>query len=400
MNTEATIGKFVLVGVAAMFLAGMAWADDPVVESVVAKQRPGTKLVDITFTVRDDDSNQVVIWISAVNNETGEQIPVRHLTGDTLIAPGTHTLCWDAGADWDGNATNDLGVTVRASDILVTYLVIDLSAGPSAAQYPYAMRGPIPDLLLKPEYKTTKLVLRSIPAGPFRMGSPPDELGRYADPRELLHEVMITKPFYIGVFEVTQKQWELVMGANPSEDRSGDKHPVEYVSWEDIRGGTWPGGTPAADTFMGRLRGKTPFSLDLPTEAQWEYACRAGTDTAYNNGTDITDIDCDPNLDPLAWYNCNSDGKHHEVGLKQPNAWGLHDCHGNVFERVLDWYDDYQDGVAYDPVGPEVGTRRAYRSSTYLSRAKFCRSAYRNKTYPHTRSLSTGFRAATAPQQP
>ena len=132
---------------------------------------------------------------------------------------------------------------------------------------------------------------------------------------------------------------------------SGDTLPVEMVSWNDIRGGTWPGGTPGTTTFMGILGAKTGLVCDLPTEAQWEYACRAGTTTAYNNGSDS-------DLDPLGWYSSNSNSTTHEVGTKTPNAWGLYDMHGNVSEWCLDWQGGTYWWTRKDPAGPAGPLRR------------------------------------------
>jgi formylglycine-generating enzyme required for sulfatase activity len=287
------------------------------------------------------------------------------------------------------------------------YLVLDLPTGQVTTSTKPA------DLLTNADYKTTKMVFRRIPAGIFTMGSPEDELGRLAD-REFQHQVTLTEDFYIGVFEVTQAQYYQVMGGADPSSYKGDHRPVEMVSWNTIRGGTWPSGAPGADTFMDKLRTLTGAGhlFDLPTDAQWEYACRAGTTRAYNDYTQNggTGSDClttgsgqDTNLDPLAWYVYNADSQsleHQEVGTKQANAWGLYDMHGNVWEWTLDWYvADLGVDPVVDPVGGDMGSDRVIRGGSWYDFARFCRSADRIRSVPSNSSNSClGFRAALAPQ--
>jgi formylglycine-generating enzyme required for sulfatase activity len=350
-------------------------AAEPTVDSLTVKQRAGSKLVDITYTVSDADNDDLGIGIQALDRLTGEQIGIQHLTGELLVSPGTHCLSWDAGQDWDGNMTNDLALTLTASDQPTRYLVIDVSAGPDAQSYPWT-EGPISALATDDIHKQSKILLRQVPAGTFLMGSPQEEVGRFSN--ETQHQVQLTQPFYIGVFEITQRQWELVMGENPSETPS-PLHPVDGLSWNSMRGGTWPGGVPSPTSFLGILKSKTGLPLDMPTEARWEYACRAGTATAYYNGTNLSDVDINgpqENLDPIAWYRQNSSGSQ-EVGNKEPNAWGLYDMTGNLFELCLDFSEYFTAESAVDPVGPENGSRRVIRGGAYTSNAKYCRSAYR-----------------------
>ena len=258
------------------------------------------------------------------------------------------------------------------------------------------------------EYKTTKLALRRIEPGTFAMGSPEGELGRHKD--EVQHEVTLTRPFYIGIFETTQKQYQLITGGNPSvTEYRGDTKPVDNVSYNDIRGAQkgaqWPASNEVDEhTFFGKLRAKTKLDFDLPTEAQWEYACRAGTTTALNNGTNLSNEERDYNLDKLARYHFNGgfdrekfEARGHAfVGSYVPNFWGLYDMHGNVMEWCLDWYGKYPEGPATDPVGPETGRGRVLRGGGWGGdRASRCRSARRtNLINPDYMYFDFGFRVA------
>jgi formylglycine-generating enzyme required for sulfatase activity len=214
-----------------------------------------------------------------------------------------------------------------------------------------------------------------IPPDNFMMGSPEDEPGRFSD--ETLHKVILTEGFYMQTTEVTQAQWTAVMGSNPSYfDECGPDCPVENVSWED------------AQSFLKKLNGRGgDYEYRLPTEAQWEYACRAGTTTRYHTG------DSEADLARAGWYGGNSGGKTHPVGQKEANAFGLHDMHGNVWEWCADWFGGYPSGPVTDPTGPESGARRVLRGGSWVSTARGCRSAYRGRDTPVGRDQHLGFRA-------
>ena len=298
-----------------------------------------------------------------------------------------------------------------------TYLVIDLSGGPEAESYPVSYTS-IPPNMYHDDCRTTELWLRRIPAGTFTMGSPEDELGHQR--REVQHEVVLTEVFYLGIFECTQKQWELVMGTKPAYFK-GDMRPVEQVPFNAIRGisPTAGAGWPAywhrvdPDSFMGRLQAKTGLTFDLPTEAQWEYACRAGTTTALNSGTDIRVLKEDFFMAEVGRYAYNAkDGKgkdpegkydytqHTKVGLYRANNWGLYDMHGNVWEWCLDWFtEEYAPASVTDPEGPAIGAHRVLRGGDWQSAAFQCRSAHGVNLNPASalRSCSAGFRVAFLP---
>jgi len=226
-----------------------------------------------------------------------------------------------------------------------------------------------------------------IPAGTFMMGSPEDELGAYSRewPR---HQVTLTNDFYMMTTEVTQAQWQAVMGSNPSYfDECGGNCPVEEVSWNDVQ------------DFIAALNARDSRIYRLPTEAEWEYAARAGTTTAFYNG-DITQEysdPIDPNLDAIGWYGGNSGSTTHPVAQKQPNAWGLYDMSGNVWEWCQDWYGAYPDNASVDPGGPSDASLRVIRGGSWFNYARDCRSALRNYDYPSARRSSVGFRLALSP---
>jgi len=280
---------------------------------------------------------------------------------------------------------------IKGSDPCEVYLVIDLSAGPKASNYRMSYLPSVPAGGWTDEYKTIKLVLRYIPAGTFIMGSPSDEIGRHSD--EARHRVTLTQPFYIGVFEVTQKQWERVMDTRPSHFQNakyGDTLPVEDVSFNEIRGSSigagWPANTNVdADSFMGRLRARTGMVFDLPTESQWEYAGRAGTTTALNSGKNLTAKGSCPHMaevgrysfsfGPSSFQTGNTSSGTATVGSYLPNQWGLYDIHGNVWEWCLDWYGNYP-GTVSDPKGADSGSHRVLRGGSW--RDETCRVALRH----------------------
>ena len=221
----------------------------------------------------------------------------------------------------------------------------------------------------------------------FIMSSPDDELGGINDSPQ--HQVTLTKDYWLGKYEVTQAQYEAVMGENPSYFK-GANLPVEQVSWDDAMDFC------AKLTDQERAAGRLPkgYEYTLPTEAQWECACRAGTTTALNTGKDLTErYEC-PEMDEAGWYVFNSDGTTHPVGEKLVNAWGLYDMHGNVWEWCLDWNGGISASSATDPKGPDTGSRRVVRGGSLSYYADECRSAHRESRFPEYKYRCYGFRVA------
>jgi sulfatase modifying factor 1 len=226
--------------------------------------------------------------------------------------------------------------------------------------------------------------LRWIPPGRFLMGSPADEAGRWKEEGPQ-HWVMLTCGYWLADAPCTQAEWRAVMGTKPSYFKGNDL-PVEQVSWEECQ------------EFCKRLRSRYPgLEARLPTEAEWEYACRAGTTSAYNDGPTCTGPEeKDLALDKVGWFNENSGGKIHPVRQKEANRWGLYDMHGNVWEWCEDWYGDYNADDQVDPAGPASGSERVHRGGSWGFRVWYCRSAYRYWRRPGDRHPDLGFRLASS----
>ena len=335
-------------------------AADPVVSNVQAAQRPGTHKVDIRYDVADADGD--ALWIKVeVSDDGGTSyvVPAASFSGDIgfRIQPGLGKhIVWDAGADWGGKYSANMRFRVTADDTLPQNMV-----------------------WIRP--------------GTFTMGSPSNEKHRQLDEKPQT-KVTISRGFGMSKYEVTQAQYKAVIGTDPSRFK-GDNNPVEQVSWDD------------AVAYCAKLTGKEKtagrlpvgYEYRLPTEAEWEYACRAGTTTAFSFGDD------ESQLGEYAWYDSNSGllgqlNSHttHPVGQKKPNGWGLYDMHGNVYEWCLDWYDgDYPGGSVTDPQGSPTGSCRIYRGGGWGYSAGDCRSANRDCSGPGNRRSKMGFRPVLAP---
>ena len=381
---------------------------------------PWNGLVDITYSLECDTPDAAMaVSFQGFDYDRNESIPMTALTGDgaggeLLQSGGPYHIVWDSANDWPEGHSSEFTVTATTEvkeqtvDFTSDYLVVNLNTGAVTSS-------PTGPDLSDDTCRTTELWLRRIPKGTFTMGSPKDEVGRGSN--ETRHQVTITEDFYIGVFEITQKQYSLIYGSNPSYYK-GDTRPVESVFYSTIRGtgstagAGWPayGHAVDEDSFLGKLRAKTGQTFDLPTEAQWEYACRAGTTNALNTGRNLTSTGRDSAMDEAGRYDYNrNDGKggysyyHTKVGSYLPNAWGLYDMHGNVYERCLDWWNrDLGSSAVTDPRGPNSGSDRVMRGGSWDSSAQYCRSAYRDGQYPsnlnsHSYYYYYGFRVVLLP---
>ena len=310
----------------------------------------------------------------------GTNCLAKTLSGETNCVNGAHRVYWNMAKEGISSVGADISVKVKyAVGVGARYCVIDLAGGSSAASYPITYLNAEPSGGFNTtEYKTTKLVLKRVDPGKFKMGNSTD--------------VTLTKAFYMGLYEVTQKQWVLVTGSANSNWHQGigkgDAYSAHAVSYNTIRGTSkgaqWPASNSVdSDSFLGKLRAKTGIDFDLPTEAQWEYTCRAGTTTTYSYG-DSADGD-------YMWYVDNSLWSLHEVGTKLPNPWGFYDMHGNLYEWCLDRYNSSLLG-GVDPAGPSSGSTRVLRGGAWASEVSNCTSSYRLELGPDVQLYGYGFR--------
>lgn len=380
--------KAIVMAVAAMSI--ITASATPTVTGTTIEQQ-GSRTVKVTYNLNED----AVVTLDILTNATADvwvSIGTKNIThtwGDVNIlvkGAGTHTLYWAPERSWTAQFNEKYSVKALvkawAKDAPPDYMVVDLET-PGAIRY-YETSEQLPDGGLTNDcYRTDRIVMRKIPAKgiQWRMGSPSTETGRKTgkwEAEETTHYVTLTNDYYMGVFEVTKRQaW--YMGV---EWQTPATSPIAQTSYANMRGDNaaydWPEDGHAVDpnSYIGKLRTLTGIdTFDLPTEARWEYACRAGTSGAYNNGNGLAAI---------GWYSTNSDNATHRVGEKLPNAWGLYDMHGNVKELCLDWGKD--DLGSASVIEPEIAKTDLYgngnyykisRGGAYDSSDAESRSAYR-----------------------
>ncbi len=388
-----------------------------------------------------DDPGWTSIGGEAIWNAAGDVW--KKIEGDT-----THTITWRPDQSWPGHKITGNGaravVTAWATNNTPDYMVVDLEVANSVRFYPAVEFLPKASfkqdgaaITNNPAYKKTALVMRKIEAAgiEWTMGSTSVETQRIAA-REGTHKVEFADNYYIGVFEVTQTQWQKITGYNPSNFTAENAmRPVEKVSYMDIRQGQGTASTAASATagvypaapygnsFLGKLRTTTGIDFDLPSEGQWEFAARAGNYSGYwNDGSAVLNADTDANLAKLGRYERNGgkvlNGSSYAipaqscgvtsgtaiVGSYLPNAWGIYDMHGNVWEWCLDWYEDninaHGGAVNIDPSAPAKtlsgasGAYRVIRGGSWNYAAGLCRPACRGNGTPPNRINNEGFRVA------
>ena len=418
------------------------YLENPIVVTMTSvKQESRSRDLVVNYTL---ENHPAIMRIDVLTN--GVSIGEKHLvsfTGDysttEAIQPGVHTFRWRARKDWPANLITNATIRLSAyytnqiDQVPGAYMRVDLAGGQDAESYPvlYTLTGPSTDdegHANNTDDKDRYLWLRRVgSASPvtYRQGSTTiASLVDNAGTAEVVREVTLTNAFFVGVFPVTQAQYVRIIDKYPTARKFGDYAPVIDVSYDDIRGLTnaagvavdWPNtlhDTVGTNSFLHALRARTGLEFDLPTEAQWEFFCRAGTDTDFNDGSNlsptnyyidatlVTNTQYSVSLDKIAWFgNSGAVGKGNataatEVGLKNSNAWGLYDCHGNVWEWCLDKVQsltDLTDLAVTDPPGSTSGKYRIMRGGACTQSAATCRSAKRLRNSATLRSTVVGFR--------
>jgi len=386
------IKQIISIGIVAVAMFGVAFAAGTVSDVTAQHRYPWNGLVDLSFTITGDAGTKYNTSFVAKDVVGGTNLTMKTLldtSGKALsltnaLAPGSYKWAWDAAADLpNGFVSDQVSIAGNAVEKKDLYMVIDLSGGSSATKYPVSYLDAVPSGGWGDVYRTTSLVLRRIDPGSFT------QMGQ--------RKVTLTKSYYIGVFEVTQKQYLQVVGSNPAYTMKADKLPAIDVSYVE------------ANTFLTKLTSKIGLDFSLPTEAQWEYACRAGTSSSFNNGGSS-----ESDMKKVGRYSGNyGDGKVEShlyyydiyvahVGQYAPNNWGLYDMHGNAQEWVSDWYGTIGTSAVTDPTGPSSGSKRVqrggaacmgYGSCTSSSRTSYAPSEKCMWYYERSTDVSFGFRA-------
>ena len=377
------------------------------IDNVALRQDRGTQKVYVTYDLANDGDEPAFVVLDILTNGVSiGRANIQTVSGDVsdgdlsqTVTVGTgKQIVWDARRDWKGHLSSNTTARVTAyyaghlNQIPGVYMKIDLSGGSSAASYPvsYSLAGP--NMSDTASYTKNALWLRRCEPGVFIMGSPASEIGHNTSGHEDQHQVTLNNAFFLSVFEVTEGQYKQVMGTCPSSN--GDTRPAVKCGYNTLRGTTysWPQSSEVDEnTFFYKLRARTSLTdADLPTEAQWEYACRAGTETPFNtiHSTGPDEANYYGHYPYEIEENYFDDSvletrpgqyrqKTVEVTSFSPNPWGLYNMHGNVNEWCWDLYGAYDLSSTTDPTGAETGTRRVYRGGGWNDFGKNLRSAYR-----------------------
>ncbi|MBQ6247880.1 MAG: formylglycine-generating enzyme family protein, partial [Kiritimatiellae bacterium] len=381
----------------------------PSINNVTIAQDAATKKVTITY----DLSEEAIVTAAFTVGGAALPVPPR-LAGDVnhLVTAGTgKAIVWNPSLDWPLQSAANVSATVSAwtKDVPPDYMVVKLfDDAVGAKRWYYATADDIPGGVTNRLYKSDYLLMRRIPAKGIKSRLGNDSTRTIAGPKSQTHLVSFTNDWYMAVYEFTEAQYAYVGGgrsAGPYFTGAdyADEHPylpMTGIFWKNhLRGNVSATAAPTSASLLGKLRTLTGITtFDLPTDAQWEYSCRAKTATTLNDGTDTAwngaGVD---NMNRVAWSNKNAGGRPHEVGLKKPNGWGLYDMLGKVWEWCRDWHGAYPDGNAVDPKGPTTGSIRVLRGGSWYIDARFCRSACRNFLDPSGSNFYVGFRLALAP---
>lgn len=392
MKTKTTMKESVRMGIVALLAAGgISALAKPVVSDVTIAQRGASRLVEIKYKLTgekaivtlDIQTNGVSIGAANFANAVGDINMVVEPSDDL------RTITWQPVLSWPDQVVGNKGLkaVVKACtfDDPPDCMVVDLTMKNTIRFYDSVDQVPGGDT--NDIYKTDKMLFSRIPAAgvEWRMGSPTEdsvkELGRNSD--EVPHLVKLSRDYYMAVYETTYQQWDRIGGSSYTTE--ANKLTPFTSPYSSSRGTGWPAsGHATVGGVAKKLRDKAcGFMFDLPTEAEWEFACRGGYGTALNNGTNLASADAatDDNVELLAVYKGNSGtpAAVANVGTKQKNRWGLYDMHGNYNEWVLDWYvEDLSTLPALDPKGGETGDYRVFKGGDYNKGPKNQRSAWRN----------------------
>ena len=413
--------KSFILAIFALSPAWMAFADATVSIVDIRQDWPWSVNTKIVYKLSNTEGVPQDIKVSVFSGSTVLDVAMESFSGDRYaIAEGeNHCIEWNPAKAKIGHLGKaaELSFKIEAQPAKTyKYLVLDLSEGSrEGAKYPTYFLDEVPQGGWSDEFKTEKLVLRRCEPGTFIIGTPVDELNHASSgaSTETQAEVTFTNHFYLGVFEMTVRQYELISGtnicyANSSgllvADNANPKVPAVGLKYYDLRGHgidnkPWPKSVvPDEGSLMDLMRKRVNLPstvpagwvFDLPTEAQWEYACRAGTTTAWNNGTSQNPSSAntsasDPNLALLGWYRDNAGSVRHDVGLKFENAWGFYDMHGNASEYVLEGCTNEQIPSGVEPRNV-TGSRNNYlarrsRGGGYVSSYVHCRSGARTEIW-------------------
>ena len=378
--------------------AGFVFGAMPIVspDSVTMTQDDMMRTVTINYQLQDAPA--IVTVDIQTNGVSIGDANLHYMAGDVnkRVEPGDHALTWRPDKAWpDHKITNGVTAVVTAWALQTPpdYMVVGLVAPNDIAYYRSAEAMPLG--VTNPLYKTEYMVMRKIPAANvrWRMGSAMTESGRMAG-REMPHTVTLTNDYYMGIYAVTRYQYYLATGGARPQSLSpfGEDaaRPVTYVAYTELRDTSdWPtDGHQVGAKAINDFRNVTGLELDLPTDAQWEFACRAGCGNAYYNGTDTRD----ESLNLIAWNNLPvQGGGPFEVGLLEPNAWGLYDMLGNVWEWCLDWLGPDNE-IPDVHTGATSGTVRVTRGGAYYTQPNSLRCGFRGDETPTQSFAAVGFR--------